>query len=249
MTAFSRLVVCAAARCPRSDTSIIRGARVALGGVALSAAIAAQAFCEPVKITGGSMNVPALAASAPIDIAGTRGFSFNGSADPLEGAVDAFASCTPCTPGEMISVAATLLGAFNGTATLDGNTYNVEINNFNPRASMSWNISAPTLTAPAEAPSAQFLQAPFTLTGFFTPDATPPSGMPIQIALIGRGTATLGLRPSPGTNNQPFLWETANVRYAFSDATVTPEPASLILIGIGTAMCGLRRVIGSRSAS
>jgi len=32
-------------------------------------------------------------------------------------------------------------------------------------------------------------------------------------------------------------------------ASRTTEPASLILIGVGAAMCGLRRVIGSRSAS
>lgn len=216
-------------------TAVIRF--VACGAV-FCLTTAAQAIAEPIRVTGGFMNVTSGSTPAPVEVAGTRGFSFNGDADPVEGRVDAFNSC-PCLPGDIIPLDAAMFGAFTGTATLDGNTYDVTIST-DPTTSMNWVISGPDVTAPPEASTAQSLQAQFTLTGSFIPDATPPSGSPTPIPLIGRGIATLTLRPDLA--DQPFEWDTTSVNYKFSDASVTPEPASLILIGIGTAVCGLRRL-------
>jgi hypothetical protein len=203
--------------------------RFVLCGSLLSLAPTAQAIADPVSITSGFLTATGPFETAPVSVTGTLGFSTSGITDPGEGHLDAFTDCRPCMPGDPIRLGG-FLPAFDGAATLNGNSYELTIDVNNP-VSMQWSLTSGTVTAPPFGLTARLLETSFTLTGRFFPDSQS-SGIP----LLGRGIVSILLSPLPGSNSDPSLWNASLLRYDFqSDTAPIPEPGSLALLGIGLA--------------
>lgn len=80
-----------------------------------------------VEVTAGTIGVGHLdIAGAALNIAGTRGFSFQGGSDS---ALAHAQSCLPCFSGDRISLSAEITGFFSGTGMLAGRTYEFDISN------------------------------------------------------------------------------------------------------------------------
>lgn len=208
--------------------------RFVLCGSVFCLASTAHAFADPVHITGGFLAATGPFAVAPVSVTGTVGFSMRGIADPGEGHLDAFFDCRPCMPGDQIRLGG-FLPAFDASASLDGESYDLTIDVNNP-VSMYWILAAGTITAPPFALASQLLETPFTLTGLFFPDSQS-TGIP----LAGRGTASILLSPLPGRDNEPPLWQADLLHYDFEAAEPVPEPASLTLAALGLAAAAIRR--------
>lgn len=228
MTALSRFMACAAVFC--------------LG-------TAAQAVADPIQVTAGS--VTALGGGiappprAPTAIVGTKGFSLTGLAHANEGRMDIFGGCDDCPPGFITPASTQSIGAvidtFEATATFDGMTYAIDPGIDTP------NHVFMELTGSAVFPSFTerhlIVTAPFAMNfgSFFSQSG------PISEGLRGQGIAMLLLSPVHLPQDLGDAWRVDQIRYDFNASAVTPEPASLILIGIGVAMCGLRRALGSHA--
>jgi hypothetical protein len=205
MTRLTRFVVCAAA--------------LFLG--------ATRASADPVRLISGSLLVVGASTVAPISTAGTRGFSVNGLAAPSEGRIDPFTECAPCLPGSTVSVGGSLgEAAFLGTVTFEGSTFPL-LFSINNETSLLFEWSGTTI-APPPAAGPVGVTAPFTLSGLFFRSF----GRDV-VELSGRGTASLFLTPANVGPDVPFAWEVDRVRYDFEDPALTPEPATLMLTGIG----------------
>ena len=230
MTALSRFMACAAVLC-------------------LTTATRTQA--DPIQVTEGSMTAFWTGVSAgglvPTAITGTRGFSLTGNAVAAEGRIDIFdgIGCIDCSPGYVRPASTPSIGAFIGTfeatATFEGNSYTIETGINSPTVvamELTGNVAMPPFSE-----THLVVTAPFAIhEGTFFSEFGP-----IMEKLIGGGLASLSLSPFhlPGDPNGPDVWRVDQIRYEFNPPVV-PEPASLILIGMGTAMCGLRRVLGTR---
>jgi hypothetical protein len=194
-----------------------------------------QAAADPVTITTGSivLSERSFFQAGPIAIAGTRGFSIEGSVNSGEGSIDPLRQCFPCEPTVDFSVGANLGGsAISGTATLDGETYN----NINTMVSVNFahlHLIGTTVLPPVNGLSL-VIRAPFTVAAdsSFTYEVTPGSSTePAElatVALAGRGTATVSFFANPSVP----VWEFSQMRYEFEPV---PEPATVVLAGGGLA--------------
>jgi hypothetical protein len=215
MTVFSRFMTCAVVLCLGTAT---------------------RAAAEPIQVTGGSLTAfwQGIAAGglAPTAIVGSRGFSLTGDALPGEGRMDVFDLCTePCSPGTLTPSTMQSLGAFVGafraTATLDGTSYEIT-ESINSPTVVSLELEG-TAAIPAFAERNEVVMAPFSMTGLFSSEFGP-----IGESLAGGGTATLFLSPihlPPGDLGS--VWRVDRIRYEFGASTVTPEPGTLVLAGLG----------------
>ena len=212
MTRISRFVVCACALCVLSVTPVA---------------------ADPVHITDGFMVMTGQFQIAPVAVTGTGGFSVTGFADPGEGRADAFTSCSPCMPGEQVGVGAFLgSGAFVATVIANGQTYELTSSVFSDTP-LNWTITGQTI-APPQSQSFVAVQTPFQLKGQFFPGL---NQTPINI--VGGGIASVLFRPVPNSAG-PFIWQTQVAHYTFNETPV-PEPATLMLLGIGVAAIAARR--------
>jgi len=224
-------------------------ARFVVGACALCVVSATSVAADPVRVTNGFLTSAQTSPGSALAITGTRGFSAVADVIPGEGNVEVFTSCTPCEPGLTIGVGAVLGGsAFGGTVTLDGTSYilNAGVNDV---TILDLEITA-TATTPPLTSGVGFMQTPFTMTGTFFPGA----GL-TKVPLVGRGLATVLLRSLPFSNNrsgpaaadEPFAWNASFVHYDFENATATPEPATLALVGVGALVAGTRQLRALRS--
>jgi hypothetical protein len=191
------------------------------------------AAADPVTITSGSivLSQPSLFQVGPIEIAGTREFSVAGVVDSGEGSIHPLTQCFPCVPRNNFSVGAALgTSAIEGTATLDGVTYQ-PINSFSTSNFVFLRLIGTTVLPPVNGP-ALVIHAPFTVApgSLFTYEITPGSYQEpphtATVALAGRGIATVNFLANPTAP----VWEFSDMRYDF---VPTPEPSTLILVGGG----------------
>lgn len=190
------------------------------------------AYADPVRIVTGG-----LIYQIPED--GETGAGLAGAGFLISGAeVSRSAeSCTPCTPGATLDLGSTMtLNAFPpGSATIDGRVYDSVF------FSGLFNFDAGPVTVPdvavgdGERASTGFTFAG-TLAGFADASRT---GTPLfSLQLAGTGTASMGFfnyAVSPG-----FIIADG-FQYEFENATTTPEPASLLLVGSGATLMAWRR--------
>jgi PEP-CTERM motif len=222
-----------------------RAIRLVVCSCVLWTLAAANVAADPVRITDGFLTAAMGSPGSGLAITGTRGFTAVAGVLPTEGNVEAFTFCTPCDPGTTIGVGATLgQSAFDGTVTLDGQSYELT-QSINDDTVLSLEITA-TATTPLSASSMALVKAPFTMKGMFFPGA----GM-AAVPLIGRGVASVLFRGSGSgpdirsrllAADDPFVWSASLAHYEFQDATATPEPATLTLMGLGALVAGRRKL-------
>ena len=196
--------------------------------------VSAQAAADPVSITNGFL--VATGQIAPVSVTGTRGFSVIGVGVISEGRIDPFTACGPCAAGSTVSVGGAFVNAIAGQATLDGNTYPLDIS-INAPHPMAWEFFGSTIAPPATTMRFALVEVPFTFSGLFFPIDSAP-GVPLR----GHGTVSLLFRAEPLTPGAPFAWDVDFANYNFSEIAATPEPASLTLIGLGLAVGAARRL-------
>lgn len=124
-------------------------------------------MASPVSLSGGAF-----------EIAGTRDFSYTGGAEGGTSEAD----CGPCLGGASISLTTELRGTYVGTATYQGQDYELDISN----GSGSFTFTSPAFVLPETAPGdTVVIEQPFELTDS---SLTLPNG--VQVPVEGSGVAT-----------------------------------------------------------
>jgi hypothetical protein len=219
---------------------MLRGWFVLCAAVLLVAASAPPATADPIRIEQGfflaapdfAMNLGWFA--PPTDVFGglnevhLRLFD-NSSTPPMP------ALGTPIAAGETLPPTRTITGS--GRLF----TPNPEESFVAPQASFAF--TGPLFTIPASFPPGPpddediaFLKQPFSMTGSFSFDR---GGTLTTMDVSGAGTAFLGVAPNRSRAGGARV---ESLLYAFSPSAPVPEPATLVLLGIGVAALVGRRV-------
>jgi hypothetical protein len=209
-------------------------AAASLLAIAMAIALPRTAAAEPIAITSGNMETQI--------INGVARVLFEGDAFLLQLGVEGFRAsiamtCSPCTPGSTVDLGGAFdLPTASGRALVDGVTYPT--------------IFADGMTGTFTTPSVQIngsttttVTLPFSFSGTvngylldpFVHGLTEPA---FTKMLTGRGTATATFA---FTDEDGPLFSTNFVRYDFTDAAPVPEPATMLLCGLGCALLGVRR--------
>jgi hypothetical protein len=213
--------------------------RVFSVGTAVCLITAVPAAADPVRITSGSVVWGSTGVDIPVTLSGD-GFTFTGTTDVVEGLFTPRDQCSApeCVAGTTVDLRSLWLGnAFHGaTATFEGRT-------FTAVGSLSSDASLLTEWAGALAIPTNFaggtLTAPIALTGEFV-FADGPAPAVRRVGLFGSGTATLTFSPWAAF---PGAFTLDSLRYDLSsEASATPEPASMLLLATGlVGLVGARR--------
>lgn len=206
----------------------------------LAIGLARSAEADLIQITSGSLTGgTGPSGSMHIDIAGERGFTYDGSGGFLGNLYNPALACSGFSP--CLSAANTGVfsgGDLSGTATLDGFTY-LGVGGPNA-ASLYLQITGPTFQLPVD-PSLLTYTAflPFSVSGLFS--GMQPGLPPFSVSLSGGGDASLtfGRVIIPGVTPQ---WRFESSSYTF--ATPVPEPSTLLLLlggGVATLIARQRR--------
>ncbi len=198
--------------------------------------ISAAADPINVRVTDGELVVPG-SGLGDLNLIGEGGFSLTGRVDPRFGVFMPYAQCVSipeCPAGTNLSLRAFWSGfdIRSGVVTYDGRTYPLrEFDGASAAVSFIGSVVLPPL-----APSA-VLTAPFELVPFDSSRGGSLFAFPYPDSLLGflygSGTATITL--SPYGPFFPDSWTVDSVRYEFSAADPVPEPATMVMVGLGIA--------------
>jgi len=200
-----------------------------------TAALPRPASADPVRITGGSVDTQLLQSLARVFFEGD-GFRLRVG---VEGFVGSLAlSCTPCTPGTTLDLGGRFdLPRASGEALVNGVTYPTIFVD-----GMTGTFTTPSFVIDGTGDVRVSLPFSYsgTVTGYildpFVHGLTEPA-FTVDLAGSGTASATLFYTDTDGQR----LFSANALRYDFEDTAAVPEPATLMLCGLGTALMALRR--------
>ena len=204
----------------------------------LVSAAATPALADPIRVTSGDLTVTLRpGTSGGFGLSGGGGLSLTGHVSVFTGIFMPYQQCNSvpeCSEGTEVSLRAFWSGGdVSGAISFDGRTF--PLNEFDG-ASVALEFSG-SFVAPPWSPSTAVLTAPFQLVpvapGTLGSSFSFPYPEPDFQVLAGSGIATITL--SPYGTAFPNRWSVDSVRYEFAAADPVPEPATLLLVGVGIA--------------
>jgi PEP-CTERM motif-containing protein len=211
----------------------------------LCLAAANSAFADTINLSGDSVAYgPGATPTGVVSLIGDRGFTFSGFAPSQAGVLAPATECLLCSPGTTISLHALQVdNDLPGQATLDGVFY-PHVGSLVGPAHASIEFTGAVVAPPFGQSSTAILTTPVAFSGLFNVDrvGAPPSGN----QMVALASATLTLQQTDCCGGP--AWRYAGVRYDLEPVPV-PEPGTLTLLLVGSAMAGLGLAWRSRSGT
>jgi hypothetical protein len=197
----------------------------------------AEAYADNIVINNGYLSAAGFS-GGPTFSFGNSAQGFGVSNVGFSGDGGSLSRCSPCASGQLTSINANFAGEGGlgfGAAMVGGINYS--------RVYYTGVVSltgSPTIV-PSDTSPFVTINVPFTLNGFINGYETSARLSPpiFSMMLEGQGIATLVLR-SYFTQGSGWLYDFDSITYNFSQATPTPEPATLVLFGTGLVTAAAR---------
>jgi hypothetical protein len=197
---------------------------------------------EPIAVTITSGSASLNIEGGRIALTGTDGFSLTGSLD--NSAIPSWYCCATTPPGTSTTFQASFSGSdVPSVVTFQGETFGNVGAPLSP-GSASVNFVSSPFTLPPLTDDNIVITAPFTFAGTFV-ESRDPGESPLELTLVGSGIGTFQLIPISST------WLGFGGTFQFTTPVeVTPEPGTLVLLGLALAgTYGARRGGGRKRSS